>query len=152
MSDADEDWTLTDARLAEVMAMVEANPCPRTAMCVNEVERTQFALHIIADKALRELQQLRAAKAADRERIRSVVMAAFSTEVKPADLVQSDLHEGAAGCVANRVADALAVPVRPELTEQERCHLLSIKSQFPHSSALWSDEMATLDRLLERTP
>lgn len=140
-----------------------------------------------------ELQQLRAAKAADRERVWEVVQHVVSERLRGSRQFSTQGIAAFAEGVAERVADALAVPMRitqderdgwrtasgepqcqgcgeswdthgrsceasegaapgPGLTEQERCHLLSIKSQLSYSSTLWSAELATLDRLLERTP
>lgn len=50
------------------------------------------------------------ASAMTREQIIAAAREAFAAEIKPADLVQSHLYDGAAGCVAGRVADVLATP------------------------------------------
>jgi hypothetical protein len=42
-----------------------------------------------------------------RKQIVDLVVAAFKVEINPADLVQPHLYEGAASCVAGRVADWL---------------------------------------------
>ena len=75
MSDSNDDeaWALTTERIAQVLADVRKTPCPRSAHCPDDVSRVQFALHIIAEKALAELLDHRAARAASAERVRSVV-------------------------------------------------------------------------------
>lgn len=123
---------------------------------------------------LRELQRHRAAIAADKERVRETVRSAI-------DHSRHLPHGQAEVAIANRVADQLATPSlcfppshpttlgdvwvgetkpaftasAPKLTEEERNHLLTIRSHLnerhgAHASAgLWSAELATLDHLLE---
>lgn len=73
----DEAWTLTTERIAQVLADVRKTPCPRSAHCPDDVSRVQFSLHIIAEKALAELLDHRAAQAASADRVRSVVREAL---------------------------------------------------------------------------
>lgn len=56
----EKDWPLTDERLAELIAQVETTPCPQSAYCKDAIASVRFALHIVADKALTELRDLRA--------------------------------------------------------------------------------------------
>lgn len=57
----DDDWTLTDARIDELIAKSVENPCPRTAVCRDDGERFRFAMHVVADKLLAEVKHHRAA-------------------------------------------------------------------------------------------
>lgn len=57
----DSDWPLTTERIERALAEVRSTPCPQSACCTDEVERVQFGLHIIAEKALAELLEHRAA-------------------------------------------------------------------------------------------
>lgn len=102
-----------------------------------------------------EIRDHRCAIVADKKQVWAVV----NDEAE--SVLGSDIHvlvgnmdsERIANAIATRVADRLATPA-PKLTEEERNHLLSIRSHLSerrghHSSVnLWSDELATLDRLL----
>lgn len=110
--------------------------------------------------ALLELQQLRAAKAADRERVHSVV---FETAEH---VLGSDIYvrvgnmdsERPADAISSRVADALAVPVRG-LSDQDRAdleairdeHAMRIQQNFTKSPDIDADSkrvVALMERLL----
>jgi hypothetical protein len=69
----DDNWSLTTERISKVLDDVRKTPCPRSACCMDDVDRVRFALHIIAEKALAELLDRRAAQTASAERLREVV-------------------------------------------------------------------------------
>ena len=113
----------------------------RIAEMIGESRGPDSISHAERHAMATELQQLRAAKAADRERVvcmlREVLADAEGTPFESTvDYIDF---------VASRVADALAVPVRVGLSEEERCHLLSVRSSLKGWASLWSAELATLD-------
>lgn len=57
---APDDWTLTDQRIAQVLADVRDVEIPRCAYCPDKTSSVRFSLHVIAEKALTDLQRLRA--------------------------------------------------------------------------------------------
>jgi hypothetical protein len=57
---SDEDWPLTDERIGIVLDEIRAHPCPQSACCLTDEERTSFALYAIGEKALTDLLRLRA--------------------------------------------------------------------------------------------
>lgn len=75
--------------------------------------------------------------------IRALVMDAFRAEIKPEDLVRPDLHEGAAGCVADAVALRLSRQV-PSLSPTDRDIVLRMRKSIQHTGEF----TAFLDRLL----
>lgn len=66
MSD-DDDRQLTNERIAQLIARADVVPCPVSAYCPDDVSLFRFELHVVAQRALRELQQLRASKLTERE-------------------------------------------------------------------------------------
>ena len=70
-----------------------------------------------------ENHALRAAKRADEERIKDVVMLAFLALVSPDDMVEPHFRNNTAGCIASRVASQLAGSVGG-LSESDRESLL----------------------------
>lgn len=74
-----------------------------------------------------------------REQIEAVVREAFAAEIKPSDLVQSNLYDGAVGCVAGRVADKLTEAVsspawEPYADEAER---LPVEGGWLYRTSSW---------------
>lgn len=102
--------------------------------------------HAALSKLLAEIQTLRAAKAADKERVRTVVDAAAIRVLSA--LENYETHDEAAHAIADRAAERLS-GVPGGLGETERCHLLSIRARLRgQGMPIWDAEMATLDRLL----
>lgn len=110
---------------------------------------------------LRELQQLRAAKAADRERVEDVVKHVVSERLRGSDQFSAEGIAAFAEHVASRVADALAVSGRVGLSEGDcealqrtRAHLANQIDKWrgwPRES-LVRRELEALDRLLSTRP
>lgn len=68
----EENWALTTDKIEQVLADVRKTPCPRSACCMDDVDRVRFALHIIAEKTLAELLKHRAESAAARANLAAV--------------------------------------------------------------------------------
>lgn len=105
--------------------------------------------------ALQELQQLRAAKAADRERVRDAVERIAAHELGPNS--PSRGWDTVAHAIASRVADALAVPVRQALSDADRRTLEWLRGVMAYtadgdSGGMAARANATIDRLLSASP
>lgn len=109
--DDEENWTLTTERIAQVLADVRKTPCPRSACCMDDVDRVRFALHIIAEKALAELLVHRAAQTASVERVREVVREAVM-DTQGEWRYHGHPVESAAIAIATRIAAQLTEPAR----------------------------------------
>lgn len=134
---------ISDNKFSSEIEMMEAEG--------NIGERWQWGL-----ACLRELQQLRAAKAADRERIVGEVIhhALRVMRDRDGDRRINDT-ERAERCVlvagiATRVADALAVPQRPVLSEEELSQLRELRSECAVDD--YPAAGPALDRLLSARP
>jgi hypothetical protein len=93
---------------------------------------------------IEEIRRHRSALAADEERVRSVVRAEMN------ELIANDgpvTTPEEVDYIATRAAKQLATAA-VRLSEDERNHLLSIRSQLRCSQHMWRSEIATLDRLL----
>jgi len=151
----EETWTLTTERIAQVLADVRKTPCPRSAHCPDDVSRVQFALHIIAEKALEELLDRRAAQSASAEQVRSVVREAIIAVVAAEYRAPT-----AAITVADAIADRVVSQLGPVgLSEEDR---KALNYLFGWCSASIGDitvertrferGVAALDRLLTGSP
>lgn len=107
--------------------------------------------HIAAQAT--ELQQLRAAKAADRERVREVVRNALANHyINVATSRQWIIDD-----ICTRVADALAVPGLPSLSDTDRRTLEWLRGVMAYtadgdSGGMAARANATIDRLLSARP
>jgi len=106
----DENWPLTTERIAQVLADVRKTPCPRSACCMDDVDRVRFALHIIAEKALAELIEHRAARTSGAELVRAVVREAVNDWHNCSGSCGDEEHERMARHIANRVVAQLPAP------------------------------------------
>lgn len=82
---------------------------------------------------LRELQQLRAAKTADRERVETVVMSLASAVLEHPETKVLRAFDVAAA-IACHVADALAVPAQPVLSEQQKADISNAITDLENGS------------------
>lgn len=98
--------------------------------------------------------EIRAAQTASEERMRAVVLAGIEEYARYPEGAPLGGHGTVACDIATRAAKQLAGGVG--LSEEERNHLLSVRTLLKERSAvhsdLWGAEIATLDRLLRGAP
>lgn len=137
---------LTDEELSAAVTLIDSlRALNRNAFVDPQALRAAAVL----SRAALEVERHRAAISADKERVRAVVDAVAMRVL--VELENYETHDEAAHQIANRAADQLATPA-VRLTEEERYNLGDVRAHLGKRPYLWSDELATLDRLIKETP